>query len=108
MVSRRTDQIVSGGENIDPSEIVNKLSSIKGIEEAVVIPLPNKEWGEVPIAAIVTDPEAELNEAAVIEELKLNLSSFKIPKRIIAVEAIPRNDLGKVEMEKLKSLLKFD
>ena len=90
-------------QNINPIEIEECLMNVSGISDAAVIGVQDDEWGQKLTAYIVhkSDPlENELYN----RELKKSLSSYKIPKDYIRVSHIPRNELGKIVYEKLKSL----
>ncbi|VAX28810.1 O-succinylbenzoic acid--CoA ligase [hydrothermal vent metagenome] len=108
VISRRTDLIISGGENIDPKEIEKVLTSNYVVDEAVVFPMPDKEWGQIPVAAIMIKQNKKTDEQEIQEHLKLHLSSFKIPKKIFFVEKLPKTDLGKIDLPKLKKKLNLD
>ena len=98
---RGKDLIVSGGENINPIEVEECLMNIRGISDAAVVGQEDDEWGQKVTAYIVSAPfQNELLQ----KELKKSLSTYKIPKEYIQVSHIPRNELGKIVYEKLKSL----
>ena len=105
VVSRRTDLIVSGGENIDPLEIEKVLLEIDAIKETIVFPIEDEEWGQVPVAVVVYRKGREIEELEIILKLKQSLSSFKIPKKIFYINKLPRNELGKVDLLRLKTKL---
>ncbi|BAC14278.1 o-succinylbenzoate--CoA ligase [Oceanobacillus iheyensis] len=94
VVDRRNDLIISGGENIYPSEIENVLVQIEGIEEAGVKGSPNEEWGMVPIAFIVCSRPISENEIAA--HLEKYLAKYKRPKEIHVVNELPRNAANKL------------
>ncbi len=108
VVSRRTDLIISGGENIDPAEIEKVMNSYPGISESIVFPVKDKEWGQIPVAAIVTKEDTKPSEWEIQKYLKTNLSSYKHPKKIFFVEKLPRTDLGKIDLPSLKKSLNLD
>jgi malonyl-CoA/methylmalonyl-CoA synthetase len=92
---RKSDLIISGGFNIYPREIEEFLLEQIGIAEAVVIGIPHETRGEMPIAYIVP---LDNYDAVAIEELcKKTFASFKIPRKFISVESLPRTALGKVQ-----------
>ena len=98
---RRKDLIVTGGENVNPIEVEECLMNISGISDAVVVGIDDDKWGQKVTAYIVTNTlENELLHC----ELKKSLSPYKIPKEYIQVSHIPRNELGKIVYEKLRSL----
>jgi len=100
---RRKDLIVSGGENINPMEIEEQLIKIDGILDSAVVGEDNEEWGQQVIAFVVFESH-ELSESVIKNELKKTLSRFKVPKKIINVPLIPRNELGKIVYGKLNDL----
>jgi len=93
---RRTDLIISGGENIYPAELQAILMEHPEIIEAAVIGFPDDRWGEVPVAVIATAKDSRLDQARVQALFKDRLARFKQPKRVIIVDKLPRNAMGKV------------
>ncbi|HEX3072593.1 MAG TPA: class I adenylate-forming enzyme family protein [Ignavibacteriales bacterium] len=104
MLSRRTDLIISGGENISPFEIEEKLNALENITESCVFPVDDKEWGQIAAAAIVVKKNFQGIENSIREELKQTLPSFKIPKRIFIIKEIPKTSIGKPRREEIKKL----
>ena len=98
LLGRKTDLIISGGFNIYPREIEELLAEQRGVIEAAVVGIPDDIRGEVPVAYIVGDATAEDLDSVCRE----NLASFKVPRRFIRVDAIPRTALGKVQKHLLK------
>ena len=92
---RRSDLIISGGFNLYPREIEEVLLEQPGIREAAVVGAPDPVRGEVPVAYVVTD--AAFDEPAVRARLATQLASFKLPRAIVRIEALPRTALGKVQ-----------
>ncbi len=101
VVSRRSDIIVSGGENINPVEVEYVLRDHSGIQDVCVIPYSDPEWGEVPVAVIVP-----VDEAVSLESIKQfltgKIASFKIPKKIFYFEEIPYTQTGKIQRELIR------
>lgn len=95
IVDRRKDLIISGGENIYPSEIEGALLTIPGIEEAGVIGKDDDEWGKVPVACIVK-MNPSITKESILSVLKDLLASYKIPKEIIFMDRLPRNSSQKL------------
>lgn len=104
VLSRRTDLIISGGENISPFEIEEKLNALENIIESCVIPMDDKEWGQIAAAAIVVKKNFQGVENAIREELRQMLPSFKIPKKIFIIKEIPKTSIGKPRREEIKKL----
>jgi malonyl-CoA/methylmalonyl-CoA synthetase len=92
---RRSDLIISGGFNIYPREIEELLLEQPGIREATVVGRPDAARGEVPVAYLVT--EGAIDVDALEAYLRTQLASFKIPRRFVSVDALPRTALGKVQ-----------
>jgi len=93
LLGRKSDLIISGGFNIYPREIEEFLAEQEGVSEAAVVGVPDPIRGEVPVAYIVGDAQPEDLERACRD----NLASFKVPRKFIRVDAIPRTALGKVQ-----------
>ena len=102
IVDRKKDMIISGGENIYPREIEEVLYHHPKIQEVAVIGVPDPVWGESVKAFVVFKKGEMLKEEEVIEYCKKYLASYKKPRMVEFVEALPRNPSGKV----LKTVLK--
>jgi len=98
VVSRRSDLIVSGGENINPVEVENVLSTHPDIRDVCVIPYTDAEWGEVPAAAIVSNKDAVTLES-IKQFLTGKIASYKIPKIVFLCDALPYTSTGKVQRD---------
>lgn len=92
---RRSDLIISGGFNIYPREIEELLQQVPGVHEAAVVGVPDARRGEVPVAYVVMDSEPDAE--ALTQALRASLASFKLPRRFVRVDALPRTALGKVQ-----------
>ena len=99
---RKSDLIISGGFNIYPREIEEFLLEQEGVAEAVVVGMPHKIKGEIPVAYIV--PGENYDAAAIKEKCKKTFASFKIPGAFITVDKFPRTALGKVQKHLLPKL----
>jgi acyl-CoA synthetase (AMP-forming)/AMP-acid ligase II len=101
ILDRRTDLIISGGENIYPSEVENALSAIPGVDQCCVLGLPDQEWGQIPVALVVgTCTEWELREA-----LRPSLAPYKRPKKYWIVTELPLTTSGKVDRRQASGIL---
>jgi len=105
VLDRRSDLIISGGENIYPAELESVISSIEGIKEAGVVGMDNQKWGQVPAAFIVCEEGTDLTESYVLEECRRKLASYKLPKEIRFIEALPRNASKKIVRKTLREWL---
>jgi len=101
LVGRARDLIISGGLNIYPKEIELLIDAIDGVEESAVIGVPHPDFGET-VVAVVTGKD--IDEAGVLAALDGRLARFKQPRRVIAVAALPRNAMGKVQKAALRAL----
>jgi len=104
VVGRSQDMIVSGGENIYPAEIENVLAQCADIVEAAVIGMPDPQWGQVPVAAVVKRSGSTLDEAAVLRLFEGRLGRFKQPRRVVFPARLPKTALGKVQTAALRRL----
>ena len=93
---RKKDMIISAGENIYPAEIENVLYKHEAIFEAAVIGVPDEKWGEAVKAFIVLKEGQQLTEQQVIDYCVANLASYKKPKYVEFINALPRNTSGKI------------
>lgn len=103
VLDRRSDLIISGGENIYPAEVEGVLASHSQIWDAGVIGMKDKVWGEVPVAFIAG--EESLDKKEVTEYCLEKLAKYKVPKKIIMINEIPRNASKKILRRKLREML---
>ncbi len=97
VVGRSTDMIISGGENIDPTEIENLLAASADIAEVAVVGMKDPTWGEVAVAVVVPVAGAQLTEKGVLKRLEGQIARFKMPRRVVFRNALPKTALGKVQ-----------
>lgn len=100
--ARRSDLIISGGENISVSEIESVLLSIPFVSDCCVFALPDEHWGQIACAAIATSVPSEKEIKYILKE---KIAGFKIPKKFFFVNKIPKTELGKVKKDELLKLL---
>jgi len=96
VVDRKKDMIISGGENVYPAEIEEVLYKNPKIVECAVIGVYDEEWGESVKAVVVCKQGEEMTGEEVIEYCKQHLASYKKPKSVDFIDALPRNPAGKV------------
>ena len=101
MTDRIKDMVVSGGENIYPSEIEHQLVEHAAILEAAVIGVPDEKWGESLKAFIVVEKDPTPNSEEIIEFLRDRLAGYKIPRLYEIVDELPRTPSGKIQKFKL-------
>lgn len=99
---RMSDCIISGGENIYPIEIENCLKKLPSIDEVAVVGQADKKWGMIPCAYLVLEKGMErLKDEFIISFCKEHLASYKIPKKFIWIEQLPKTAVGKIQKYKL-------
>ena len=102
IVGRGKDLVISGGFNVYPKEIESEIDAMPGVIEAAVIGVPHADFGEGVTAIVVREKGAELDEQTVLKGLDGKLAKFKMPKRVIFVDELPRNAMGKVQKNILR------
>jgi acyl-CoA synthetase (AMP-forming)/AMP-acid ligase II len=103
LVDRKNDMIVTGGENVYPSEVETELLDDPAIAEAAVFGVPDSKWIEMVAAAIVLRPGATATEDDIVARLRLRVASYKCPKRILIRDRLPRNAAGKILRKTLRA-----
>lgn len=93
---RDDDMIVSGGENLFPSEVEDLLTDLDGVREVAVLGVDDDHYGKRLAAFVVLEDGAGLDEAAVKAHVKANLANFKVPRSVVFLDELPRNATGKV------------
>jgi acyl-CoA synthetase (AMP-forming)/AMP-acid ligase II len=101
IVGRASELVVTGGYNVYPREVEDVLRTAHGVADAAVAGEPHPDWGEAVVAYVEALPGERLNEAALQAHIAPQLAAYKRPKRIVVVEALPRNSLGKVVKSEL-------
>ena len=96
LTDRKKDMIISGGENIASSELERVIYQMPDVLEAAVIGLPDDKWGEVPVAVIVPKEGVTFDEEAFVSHCRQHLAGFKVPKRVLLRDSLPRNPSGKI------------
>ena len=104
VVSRRSDLIISGGENIYPTEIEAILVEHPAIAEACVVGIGDREWGEIVVAVIVTEAKLSLEDIRQYCEQK-SLARYKLPKLISIWESLPKSASGKLLRQNVRDRL---
>jgi len=106
IVGRGKDLVISGGFNVYPKEIESEIDAIDGVVESAVIGLPHADFGEGVTAVVVPQKGATLDEAAILHALDGRLAKFKMPKRVLFEDDLPRNTMGKVQKNVLRDKYK--
>jgi fatty-acyl-CoA synthase len=96
ITGRTSDKYISGGSNIYPREIEEKILTQGAIAEVAVLGVPDPTWGEVGVAVCVLRPGANLDEAELIAWMSEHIARYKVPKRVFFWDALPKSGYGKV------------
>ena len=103
IVGRSKDLIISGGYNVYPKEIELLIDDMPGVSESAVIGVPHPDFGEAVVAVVVARSGASLDTAAMQADLKARIANFKVPKQIHLIDQLPRNTMGKVQKNVLRT-----
>lgn len=105
LLDRKSELIISGGENIYAREVEEVLYRCSLVKEVAVIGVPDEKWGETPLAIV-----SSTNPGSVVEELQRFagewLASYKRPRKYLVVDALPRTAVGKIDKKALRALVK--
>jgi fatty-acyl-CoA synthase len=104
VIDRTTDLIISGGENIYPSEVEEAISALPGVLDCALIGVPDERWGEVGAAFVVSSAADAWSEESLRAALSRTIAGFKIPKYVHFVDELPRTATGKVRKQELRKL----
>ncbi|MEY4371483.1 MAG: hypothetical protein RL219_252 [Actinomycetota bacterium] len=97
IVDRAKDMLISGGLNVYPAEIELVLSALEGVAECAVIGVPDRKWGETPVALVRPLPGAHVTREEVLEHCRGQLADYKLPRYVVVLdEPLPRGMSGKV------------
>lgn len=99
LTDRIKHMIITGGENVSPTEVEAVINQLEPVIESTVVGISDEKWGEQVVAAVVVTPESKLTDQQIIAFCKTKLHDWKCPKKIIFFDSIPRNTMGKVLKE---------
>jgi fatty-acyl-CoA synthase len=96
ITGRASDMYISGGSNIYPREIEEKILTHQAVAEVAVVGMPDRNWGEIGIAVCVLRPDCSLDEGELLSWLEGRIARYKLPKRVFFWEALPKSAYGKI------------
>ncbi len=96
LTGRQSDMYISGGSNIYPREIEEKILLHPAVSEVAIFGLPDEKWGEVGVAVCVVKSGGEIEPSALRDWLLPKLASYKVPKKFVFWEALPKSGYGKI------------
>jgi malonyl-CoA/methylmalonyl-CoA synthetase len=106
IVGRGKDIVISGGFNVYPKEVELEIDALPGVAESAVIGLPHRDFGEAVTAVVVRNGASPPDEAEIVAALRPRLAGYKLPKRVVFVDALPRNTMAKVQKNVLREQFK--
>jgi acyl-CoA synthetase (AMP-forming)/AMP-acid ligase II len=106
LVDRKKDMIITGGENVYSREVEEAVLQHPAISECAVIGLPDPKWGENVCAVVTLRAGQRATESEIIEHTKALIASYKKPKTVVFVEALPKLVTGKVNKVELRQTYK--
>jgi malonyl-CoA/methylmalonyl-CoA synthetase len=102
VLGRGKDLVITGGYNVYPKEIELAIDALPGVVESAVIGLPHSDLGEAVTAVVVPDNSKAPSEAEIVSKLRADLAGYKLPKRVVFIDALPRNTMAKVQKNVLR------
>ncbi len=102
IVGRKKDMILVGGFNVYPAEVENALLAHEAIGQVAVVGLPDARMGEVPVAYVVPAAGASIDADAIVSWTRERLANYKVPRHVVALDALPINATGKVVKQVLR------
>jgi malonyl-CoA/methylmalonyl-CoA synthetase len=102
IIGRGKDLVISGGFNVYPKEIELEIDVLDGVLESAVIGIPHPDFGEAVVAVVVPEKGAVVSETDILAALRDRLARYKLPKRVVMVEELPRNTMAKVQKNILR------
>lgn len=102
IVGRAKDVVITGGLNVYPKEVELFIDDLPGVKESAVIGVSHPDFGEAVVAVVVPQADTKLDEDSIVKTAKDNLANFKVPKRVLFVNELPRNTMSKVQKNVLR------
>lgn len=102
VVDRLKDVIITGGENVGSREVEDVLRAVPGVEDVAVVGLPDQYWGQQVCAAVVRSGAPCPDEQQLVEACRARLAGFKVPRRLVFVDELPKTATGKVRKDTLR------
>jgi fatty-acyl-CoA synthase len=105
ITGRASDMYISGGSNVYPREIEEKILTHPAIAEVAILGVPDRTWGEVGVAICVLRAQADVSESELLAWMEGKVARYKLPKRVFFWEALPRSAYGKITKKDIRAEL---
>jgi malonyl-CoA/methylmalonyl-CoA synthetase len=102
IIGRSKDLVISGGYNVYPKEVETEIDDLDGVNESAVIGVPHPDFGEAVLAVVVPTSGVKLVADQITLPLQKRLAKFKCPKKVVFINTLPRNTMGKVQKNELR------
>jgi malonyl-CoA/methylmalonyl-CoA synthetase len=102
IAGRAKDLVITGGLNVYPKELELFIDELPGVMESAVIGVPHPDFGEAVVAVVVPREGTAISEADVLRAARENVANYKVPKRVVFVDTLPRNTMAKVQKARLR------
>ena len=102
ILNRRKDLIISGGENIYPKELEDLVCTLPSVKECAVVPVPDPKWGQVPALFVAFHDGESMTADEIVSFMTKSLATYKVPKYVKILPALPRNGTGKIVRNELR------
>ncbi|MEA3437793.1 MAG: hypothetical protein U9R43_15085 [Thermodesulfobacteriota bacterium] len=104
-MGRIKEMYISGGYNVYPVEIESYLNTFPGVNTSVVVEIPDPVWGESGVAFVIPEPGIELSREDLLKYCQKGLADYKIPRKIIIEQDVPRSLIGKIAKNELRKIM---
>lgn len=102
---RIKEMYISGGYNVYPVEVETYLNTFKGVNTSAVLEIPDPVWGETGVAFVIPEPGFEIESDALMQYCKKGLADYKVPRKIVITQDVPRSLIGKIAKKELRQMI---
>lgn len=106
ILGRGKDLVITGGFNVYPKEVEEEIDALPGVLESAVIGVPHRDFGEGVTAVVVRSAGSTVEEDDILRAIGARLAKFKLPKKVVFLDELPRNTMGKVQKNVLRETYK--
>ncbi len=108
VVDRIKNMYISGAENVYPAEVEHRLRQHPAIEEVAIIGVPDDKWGEAGLAFVKLRQGVETSEEELKQYALMHLAKYKVPRQVLFINDLPKNDAGKIDRKKLRTMTQLE